>query len=157
MKSVFSCKNGPLNCQNTNTLYRFPNFKSLFLKINFSTICYDILNKFAISQERNVRFQKFLHHNWDERTAIQEIAKSQFLHKNTVFAPNPSSNLKIKYWRVKICEIWKSTLRLYFQIFWLYIPITQKSSLPTTDTFRYVESQMKLTEHFGIELCVNWY
>ncbi len=25
--------------------FRFPNFKSLFLKINFSPICYDILNK----------------------------------------------------------------------------------------------------------------
>ncbi len=30
-KTVCSCKNGPLNCQNTNTLYRFPNFNSLFL------------------------------------------------------------------------------------------------------------------------------
>ena len=55
---------------NTNTLYRFPNFKSLLLKINFSPICYDILNRFAKSQEQNVRFQKCLHQNWGERTAI---------------------------------------------------------------------------------------
>ncbi len=48
----------------------FPNFKSLFLKINFSPICYDILNKIAISQEGNIRFQNFLHQNWDDRTAI---------------------------------------------------------------------------------------
>ncbi len=32
----------------------FPKFKSLFLKINFSPICYDVLNKIAISQEGNV-------------------------------------------------------------------------------------------------------
>ena len=69
-KTVFSCKNWPLNCQNTNTFYRFPNFKSLFLKTNFSQICYDILSKIAISQERKVRFQNFLHQNWDKRTAI---------------------------------------------------------------------------------------
>ena len=25
-KTVYSCENGPLNCQNTNTLHRFPNF-----------------------------------------------------------------------------------------------------------------------------------
>ena len=69
-KTVFSCQNWPLNCQNTNTLYGFPNYKRLFLKINFSLICYDILHKIAISQERNNRFQKFLHQNWNERTAI---------------------------------------------------------------------------------------
>ncbi len=62
-KTVFSCKNGLLNCQNTNTLYRFPNFKSLFLKTNFSPICYYILNEIGISQESNVRFQTFLHQN----------------------------------------------------------------------------------------------
>ncbi len=42
---------------------------AFFFKINFLPVCYDILNKFALSQERNVRFQKFLHQNWDERTA----------------------------------------------------------------------------------------
>ena len=52
--TVFSCKNRPLNCQNTNTLNRFPNFfsKSTYHQL----ICYDILHKIAISQERNVRF-----------------------------------------------------------------------------------------------------
>ena len=49
-KTVFLCQNWPINCQNTNTLYRFPNFKSPFFIINFSSI--------AIFQERNVRFQK---------------------------------------------------------------------------------------------------
>ncbi len=34
-KTVFSCQNWPLNCQNTNTLYRFTNFKSLFSKSTF--------------------------------------------------------------------------------------------------------------------------
>ena len=62
-KTVFSCKNGPLNCQNTNTLYRFPNFMSLFLKTNFLPICYFILNEIGISKERNVRFLNFLHQN----------------------------------------------------------------------------------------------
>ncbi len=51
-------------------VYRFPIFKSLFLKINFSPISYDILNEIAISQERNVRFQNVLHQHWAERTAI---------------------------------------------------------------------------------------
>ncbi len=82
-KTVFPCKNWPLNCQNTNTLYRFPDSESLFLKINISPICYDILNKIAISQERNVRFQNLLHQNWDERTAYQEIPKSQFWSSET--------------------------------------------------------------------------
>ncbi len=27
-KLVFPCQNWPLNCKNTNTLYRFPNFKA---------------------------------------------------------------------------------------------------------------------------------
>ncbi len=44
----------------TNTFLRFPNFKSLFLKINFSLICYDIINK-VVSQEHNVQFQNFWH------------------------------------------------------------------------------------------------
>ncbi len=69
-KQCVHIKNGHLNCQNTNTLYRFPNFKTLFLKINFSPICYDILNEIAISQERNVQFQTFLHPNGAKRTAI---------------------------------------------------------------------------------------
>ena len=34
-KTVCSCKNGHLNCQNTNILYRSPNFKSFFLKSTF--------------------------------------------------------------------------------------------------------------------------
>ena len=83
-KTVFSCKNVPLNCKNTNALYRFTNFKNLFLKINFPPIFYDILNEIAISQERYVRFQKFLHQNWAERTAaIKEMAKSQFWSSET--------------------------------------------------------------------------
>ena len=69
-KTMCSCKNRSLNCQNTNTLYRFPNCKSIFLKINFSPICYDIFNEIALSQERNGRFHKFLHQNRAERTSI---------------------------------------------------------------------------------------
>ncbi len=57
-KTMFSCKNGPLHCQNINALYRFPNCKSLFLKINFTPICYDIFNEIGVSQECNVRFKK---------------------------------------------------------------------------------------------------
>ena len=52
-KTVCSCKNGHLNCQNINTLYRFSNFKSLFLKINFSPICCDIFNEIPISQDHS--------------------------------------------------------------------------------------------------------
>ena len=58
-KTVILCQNWPLNCQNTNTLYRFWNFKSLFLKINFSLICYDIVNKFAIGLSQELNFTKF--------------------------------------------------------------------------------------------------
>ncbi len=75
--------NWPLNFQNTNTLYRFQNFTSLFLKINFSPLCYNILNKTAISQECNVRFRTLLHQNWGERTAIKEIAETQFWSSET--------------------------------------------------------------------------
>ena len=30
-KTVFSCKNGPVDCRNASTLYIFPNYKSIFL------------------------------------------------------------------------------------------------------------------------------
>ncbi len=48
-KTVFLCKNWHLNCQNTNTLYIFPNFRSLSLTIIFSPIvmtCWIILPYF---------------------------------------------------------------------------------------------------------------
>ncbi len=65
-----------------------------------------------------------------------------FLHENTVFAPNPSSNLKIKYWKFQ--NMWN--LKINFRtIFWdilTLIPHNSKSSLPTTGTFRYVESHI---------------
>ena len=48
VQKQFSCKNGLLNCQNTNTLYRFPNFESLFLKINYSSNLLTFSMKFAI-------------------------------------------------------------------------------------------------------------
>ncbi len=54
-----------------NTLPRFPNFKSsLFLKINFSPICYDVINEIIVSGECDVQFNKNLHQNWAEKTAI---------------------------------------------------------------------------------------
>ena len=64
--------------------------------------------------------------------------RCQFLHKDTLFGPNPSSNLKIKYWRFQ--NLWN--LKINFGItFWdiltLY-PHNSKSSLLTTCTFRYV-------------------
>ena len=43
--------------------------------------------------------------------------RGQVLHENIVFAPNPSSNLKIKFEDSKECEISKSTLGVYFEIF----------------------------------------
>ena len=67
-------------CQNTNTLYRIPNLKNLFSQNQLSP---DILNIIAISQERNVWFQKCLHQNWTEKIAIYEIAKSKFLSSET--------------------------------------------------------------------------
>ncbi len=51
--------------------------------------------------------------------------RGQFLHENTVFAPNPSSNLRLSIEDSKVCEISKSTLGLDFDIFRLCIPITQ--------------------------------
>ena len=83
LEGVFSCKNCPLNFKNTNTLCRFTDFKNLFLKINISPICYDILNKIAISQKSNVGFQNCLHQNIDERTANYEITKCQFWSSET--------------------------------------------------------------------------
>ena len=56
----------------------FSNFKSLYLKIIFSPICYDVIDEITTSREHNIRFQKFLYQNWAERSAIYEIAKSQF-------------------------------------------------------------------------------
>ena len=49
-KQCVHVKNWPLYFQNTNTLYMFPNFKSLFLRINFSPICFDILSEIAMSR-----------------------------------------------------------------------------------------------------------
>ncbi len=49
--------------------------------------------------------------------------RGPFLHENTIFAANPSSNVRIKYCR--FCEISKSTSEPYFEIFLLCIPITQ--------------------------------
>ena len=34
---------------------------NLFLKIDFSLICYGAINEITISQENNVWFQKFMH------------------------------------------------------------------------------------------------
>ena len=67
VKRVFSCKNG-IEKKNgiviyTNTLPRFTNFRNHFLQINFSLICYYVINAITISQERNVQFHKFLHQN----------------------------------------------------------------------------------------------
>ena len=52
--------------------------------------------------------------------------------------------LRISIEDSEVCEILKLTLGLYFEIFWVYIPIyNSKSSLPTTGTFRYLESQIE--------------
>ena len=63
------------------------------------------------------------------------------------FAPNPSSNIKIKNWRFQ--SMWN--LKIDFgTVFWDILtlhPRNSKSSLPTTGTFRYVES------HINIWLC----
>ncbi len=68
--------------------------------------------------------------------------KCPFLHENTVFAPKPSSNLKINYWRCQ--KMWN--LKIEFgTIFWNILtlhPHNSKSSLPTTGAFRYVETHI---------------
>ncbi len=46
MKIAFPCKNGLLNYNCMPNLPRLPNIKSLLLKINFSPICYDVINEF---------------------------------------------------------------------------------------------------------------
>ena len=64
-----------------------------------------------------------------------------FSHENTVFVPNSSSNLKIKYWRFQN----KWNLKIDFgTILWDILtlhPHNSKFSLPPTGTFRYVSSR----------------
>ena len=66
--------------------------------------------------------------------------KGPFLPENTAFAPNTSSNLKIKYWRFQ--NMWN--IKIDFGIIlWDILtshPHNSKSSLPITGTFWYVES-----------------
>ena len=68
--------------------------------------------------------------------------RGQFFHEHTVFPPNPSSNLQIKYWRLQ--NIWN--LKINFgTIFWDILtvhPCNSKSSPLTTGTFWYVESHL---------------
>ncbi len=68
--------------------------------------------------------------------------RGQFWQENTVFAPNPSSNLKIKHWRFQSMWNLKIDFRIIFWDILTLHPHISKSSLPTTGTFRYVESQM---------------
>ena len=62
------------------------------------------------SQERYVRFQKNLHQNWAERTAIHDIAKSQVL----IFWDN---------WSLSMCWVTYSTRPYHTSIYscWLTI------------------------------------
>ena len=70
--------------------------------------------------------------------------RGPFLHERTVFAPNPSNNLKIKYWRFQ--KMWN--LKIDFgTTFWDSLtlhPLNSKSCLPKTGTFRYVEPHILL-------------
>ena len=83
LQYLLSCS---LDLMYANTLLRFPNFQSPFLKINFSPIYYDVIIELTISRECNVRFIFFLfiyyflhvHQNWSERTIIEEIQKVKF-------------------------------------------------------------------------------
>ena len=71
--------------------------------------------------------------------------RGQFLHENTVFAPNPSYDLKIKYSRFQ--SMWNLKID-FVTIFWYILtlhPHNSKSSLLTTGTFWYVESHIYLS------------
>ncbi len=68
--------------------------------------------------------------------------RDQFWHENTVFAPNPSSNFRNKYWRFQ--SMWNLKIdfgTIYWGILTLH-PRNSKSSLLTTGTFRYVVSHI---------------
>ncbi len=78
-----------------------------------------------------------------------------FYTKTFFFASNTSSNLKIKHWRFQ--NMWN--VKIYFgTIFWLWIQYS-KSSLPTTGTFRDVESHLRKLDvcyHGYIESAWKW-
>ena len=76
-KTVFSCKNWPLNCQNSNTLYRLPYFTSIFLKINFSLISYDIINK--IMSWVQCPISKLFAPKWSWKSSNLENSKKSIL------------------------------------------------------------------------------
>ena len=64
--------------------------------------------------------------------------RGPFLHENTIFAPNLSRNLKIKYWRLQ--NMWNLKIdfgTIFWDILTLY-PQNSKSSLLKTSTFRYL-------------------
>ncbi len=64
--------------------------------------------------------------------------RGPYLHENTVFAPNPSSTLKIKHWRFK--NMWNLKIEfgtIFWDILTLHLSNT-KSSILTTGTFWYV-------------------
>ena len=68
--------------------------------------------------------------------------RCQYFYENTVFAPNPWSNLKIKYWIFQSMWNLKNDFGTKFWDILTLHPHISKSSLPTTGTFRYVESHI---------------
>ena len=57
----------------TNILPRFSNIKIIFHKVNFSPICYDIINEITTSRERNVKFQNGFAPKLGSKNSPEEI------------------------------------------------------------------------------------
>ena len=81
---------------------------------------------------------------WESVRSIGILAiERSFLHKHTVFAPNISNILKILYEKSQ-----NSTLGLYFEIFYLCIPIPQNPvfwQLVHFDMLSHIVSKIKFS------------
>ncbi len=99
---------------------------------------YDNFIEDIITDWWKVDFEKKALEVWKyvQSIGILAIQSTLFTWKHC-FAPNPSSNLKIKYWIFQ--SMWN--LKIDFEtIFWDILTLHPQSCLPTTGTFRYVES-----------------
>ena len=121
----------------------FQFFKSLFHKINFSPICYDILNESAISQERKLWFQNFC-----TKIELKEQPLKNSKNSILIFWPNRSLSM---CWDTYLHAL-VVQLRLGFTI--------SLSSTPLglcQNCFIYKRNQwVKYGLHLGIKHCLLW-
>ena len=91
--------------------------------------CHNIIGEKLILRKTLLKFQNLY------KVLVFLQLRSQFWHKITVFAPNHSSNLKVKYWRFQ--SMWNLKIdfgTIFWDILTLY-PHNSKSNLPTTVSF----------------------